>query len=106
LLRLLIPLSVAEGNHGSLHFTIAAVPAPVPAGLANLAPARLGDGRWPFAPVLASGQSFVPKRQRAGALQDASRGSFVTGQRASVLDCGGPPPLSHGAQITNLRSSL
>jgi len=34
-----------------------------------------------------------PKRQRAGALQDASRGSIVISQRASVLDCGGPPPL-------------
>ena len=35
----------------------------------------------------------VPKRQRAGAVQDASRilGSIVP--RASVLDCGGPPPL-------------
>jgi hypothetical protein len=34
------------------------------------------------------------KRQRAGALQDASRNSQVAGIRASVLDCGGPPPLS------------
>ena len=30
-------------------------PAPVPAGLANPAPARPCVGRWPFAPVLASG---------------------------------------------------
>jgi len=36
---------------------------------------------------------LVPKRQRAGAVQDASRGSGAIGQRASVLDCGGPPPL-------------
>ena len=35
----------------------------------------------------------LPKRQRAGALQDASRGSGACGQRASVLECGGPPPL-------------
>ena len=34
-----------------------------------------------------------PKRQRTGALQDASRGSGTIGQRASVLECGGPPPL-------------
>ncbi len=34
------------------------------------------------------------KRQRTGALQDASRRSGVPGKRASVLDCGGPPPLS------------
>jgi hypothetical protein len=34
-----------------------------------------------------------PKRQRTGALQDAARGSGASGQRASVLDCGGPPPL-------------
>ena len=40
------------------------------------------------------------KRQRAGALQDASRGSGVTGKRASVLDCGGPPPLSDGPEFT------
>jgi hypothetical protein len=33
------------------------------------------------------------KRQRTGALQDASRISGVTGQRASVLDCGSPLPL-------------
>lgn len=34
------------------------------------------------------------KRQRTGALQDASRGSTVTGKRASVLECGSPLPLS------------
>jgi hypothetical protein len=33
------------------------------------------------------------KLQRAGALQDAARGPVVVGQRVSVLDCGGPPPL-------------
>jgi hypothetical protein len=36
------------------------------------------------------------KRQRAGALQDASRRSRIVVPRASVLDCGGPPPLSPG----------
>ncbi len=36
----------------------------------------------------------LPKRQRAGALQDASRGRGTRGARASVLECGGPPPLS------------
>jgi hypothetical protein len=45
----------------------------------------------------------VPKRQRTGALQDASRHPGITRQRASVLDCGGPPPLSHG--VTNKRPS-
>ena len=35
----------------------------------------------------------VPKRQRTGALQNASRHSPAAGIRASVLDCGGPPPL-------------
>ena len=34
-----------------------------------------------------------PKRQRTGALQDASRISDAVVPRASVLDCGGPPPL-------------
>jgi len=34
-----------------------------------------------------------PQRQRPGALQDATRGSVAVGQRASVMDCGGPPPL-------------
>ena len=41
------------------------------------------------------------KRQRAGALQNASRDSRVIGQRASVLDCGGPPPLSPAGEFTN-----
>jgi type II restriction enzyme len=41
------------------------------------------------------------KRQRAGALQDASRDSRITGQRGSVLDCGGPPPLSSASEFTN-----
>jgi hypothetical protein len=40
------------------------------------------------------------KRQRAGALQDASRHSRVVVPRASVLDCGGPPPLSDGPEFT------
>jgi hypothetical protein len=33
------------------------------------------------------------KRQRTGALQNASRISGIIVPRASVLDCGGPPPL-------------
>ena len=36
---------------------------------------------------------YSTKRQRAGALQDVSRIPETTGKRASVLDCGGPPPL-------------
>ena len=35
----------------------------------------------------------LKKRQRTGALQDASRNSCVAGLRGSVLECGGPPPL-------------
>jgi hypothetical protein len=35
----------------------------------------------------------VQKRQRAGAVQDAARAAYITAERASVLDCGGPPPL-------------
>jgi len=34
-----------------------------------------------------------PKRQRTGALQNAARRAAIIGKRASVLDCGGPPPL-------------
>jgi hypothetical protein len=41
------------------------------------------------------------KRQRTGALQDASRNPRVSGQRASVLDCGGPPPLSAAGEFKN-----
>jgi len=48
----------------------------------------------------------LPKRQRTGALQDASRGSFVTGQRASVLECGGPPPLFHRTPNPHTNSTL
>jgi hypothetical protein len=40
------------------------------------------------------------KRQRAGAVQDASRDSRVIGKRASVLDCGGPPPLSSASECS------
>jgi hypothetical protein len=40
------------------------------------------------------------KRQRAGAVQDASRDSRVIGQRASVLDYGGPPPLSSASECS------
>jgi hypothetical protein len=36
------------------------------------------------------------KRQRAGAVQNASRGFGVVVNRASVLECGGPPPFSAG----------
>ena len=35
----------------------------------------------------------LKKRQRTAAVQDASRGSSVSLQRASVLDCGSPLPL-------------
>jgi hypothetical protein len=42
------------------------------------------------------------KHQRTGALHDASRSSVVTGERASVLDCGGraiaATPLWDGAE--------
>jgi hypothetical protein len=54
-------------------------------------------------------QCPYPKRQRAGALQDAARSSFVTGQRASVLDCGGKrsaTPLSHARKSFALRIFL
>ena len=34
-----------------------------------------------------------PKRQRTAALQDASRRPWAIGERGSVLECGGPPPL-------------
>jgi len=40
------------------------------------------------------------KCQRAGAVQDASRNSKVIGKRASVLDCGGPPPLSPASECS------
>jgi hypothetical protein len=40
------------------------------------------------------------KRQRAGAVQDALRDSRVIGKRASVLDCGGPPPLSSASECS------
>jgi len=45
-----------------------------------------------------------PKRQRTGALQDASRNSFAIGQRASVLECGGPPPLFYRARYSHINS--
>ena len=35
----------------------------------------------------------TPKRQRTGAVQNASRIPSDFKMRASVLDCGGPPPL-------------
>jgi len=34
----------------------------------------------------------VKKRQGAGAVQNASRGSCAISIRDSVLECGGPPP--------------
>jgi len=37
--------------------------------------------------------SRLGKRCQATALQDAPRHSFAAGIRASVVDCGGPPPL-------------
>jgi len=39
------------------------------------------------------GRHPLPKRQRAGALHNASRGPRTADKRASVLECGGPPPL-------------
>jgi hypothetical protein len=41
------------------------------------------------------------KRQRAGALQDASRVPNASAPRASVMDCGSPLPLSTEAIVTN-----
>jgi hypothetical protein len=38
----------------------------------------------------------LPKRQGTGALQDASRNPLPSEKRASVLECGGPPPLLYG----------
>jgi hypothetical protein len=42
----------------SLRHSNRAAPAPIPAGLANPAPARPCVGRWPFAPVLAASQTL------------------------------------------------
>ena len=36
----------------------------------------------------------MEKRQKTGAVQDATRRSGANGERASVLDCGSPLPLS------------
>jgi len=44
----------------------------------------------------AAGPGKNPMRQGTGALQDTSHGPVVISKRASVLDCGGPPPLFHG----------
>ena len=41
------------------------------------------------------------KRQRTGALQDASRFTTAIMSRASVLDCGGPPPLFPAGRSAN-----
>jgi hypothetical protein len=45
--------------------------------------------------------SLMPQRQRPGALYDASRHSRALRQRASVLNCGGPPPLWNSAPPVN-----
>jgi hypothetical protein len=71
-----------------------------PPARAFLSPAGRQKFRWPTTGKRQRGHRSamsLPKRQRAGALQDASRGSEVIGQRASVLECGGPPPLFHRA---------
>jgi hypothetical protein len=39
---------------------------------------------------------ITEKRQRTGAVQNVSRSPGIIEPRASVLDCGGPPPLSIG----------
>ena len=45
--------------------------------------------------ILVRGIGFkVQERQRTGALQDASRHTGATVVRASIMDSGGPPPLS------------
>jgi len=65
---------------------------------------RQGDGLPRDAVELESGVEG-----QTGALQDNSRGSVVLGQRASVLECGGPPPLltSHPqAGISRLRPTV
>jgi hypothetical protein len=70
-----------------------------------------GLGRRPPFPApwrlcaLAFNSVARPKRQRAGALQDASRSSVVIGQRVSVLDCGGPPPLFNRARNRQTNSN-
>jgi hypothetical protein len=46
--------------------------------------------------TVAGKTSLGPKRQ-AGAVHEASPGSPASRQRASVLDCGGPPPLGNEA---------
>jgi hypothetical protein len=44
---------------------------------------------------------FFPKRQRAGALQDASRRTTVTRHCDSVLECGGPPQLGQKIAVSS-----
>ena len=63
-----------------------------------------GDGGWTLDVLNIVRRLTEEKRQRAGALQDASRGSMITGKRASVVECAGPPPLSPatvGLEFTN-----
>jgi hypothetical protein len=59
-----------------------------------------------IAPRVPPGSIPKAKRQRAGAVQNASRSFGVIVNRASVLECGGPPPLSAGvsnyAQISGI----
>ena len=52
------PLAKDEEGEAQLVFSMDDAPTPVPAGLANPAPARPGVGRRPFAPVLAPGQTL------------------------------------------------
>jgi len=63
---------------------------------------RLRTGEEKVFCRLAESSCLLPKRRRAGALQDASRDSPAAQFRASVLECGGPPPL-FPANIINLR---
>jgi REP-associated tyrosine transposase len=49
--------------------------------------------RFPAQSSTASSVACRRKRQRTGAVQDAARRSWRHRRRASVLDCGGPPPL-------------
>ena len=64
----------------------------------------VSEARWPLADFNVSLVTSTPtkilfhpqpspKRQRAGALQDASRSPWPPVERASVLECGGSPPL-------------
>ena len=56
-------------------------PAPIPAGLANPAPARACVGGWPFAPVLAASRSLQPATNPNGieSFSPRLRGSATLG---------------------------